>query len=117
MKVLAIKESWRLCQPDAIYGCDRAWWHANLCLPDYCGIKIAYDPLLPQLSRRYGDVHLIRIAMHDDEPIFEPGLVGSGGNSAFQAVNLAVQFGARLVCLVGIDMHNRSGLHWYGRNE
>ena len=42
---------------------------------------------------------------------------GSGGNSGFQALNLAVQFGARQIAFVGLDVHTRSGPHWYGRNE
>lgn len=44
-------------------------------------------------------------------------MVGSGGNSGFQALNLAVQFGARRILLVGFDMNDRGGVHWYGRNS
>lgn len=46
----------------------------------------------------------------------EPGRIGSGGNSGFQAINLAAQFGARRILLIGFDMHATSGLHWYGPN-
>lgn len=46
----------------------------------------------------------------------QPGIVGSGGNSGFQAVNLAAQFGSPRILLIGFDMHTGSGLHWYGRN-
>jgi hypothetical protein len=50
--------------------------------------------------------------------VLEPvGTVGGGGNSGFQALNLAVQFGARKVVLVGFDMTDRGGVHWYGRNR
>lgn len=45
------------------------------------------------------------------------GVVGGGGNSGFQALNLAIQFGARRVILVGFDMSDRGGAHWYGRNR
>lgn len=41
------------------------------------------------------------------------GWVGSGGNSGFQAMNLAVQFGATGILGIGFDM---CGDHWYGRN-
>lgn len=44
----------------------------------------------------------------------EPGLVGHGGNSGFQALNLAIQFGARRIALVGFDMRLDRGLHWHG---
>jgi hypothetical protein len=45
-----------------------------------------------------------------------PGLIGSGGNSGFQAINLAAQFGVDRILLIGFDMHTGAGVHWYGRN-
>lgn len=53
----------------------------------------------------------------DDLLVKSAGFVGSGGNSGFQALNLAVQFGAERILLVGFDMHDRKGAHWYGRNK
>lgn len=44
--------------------------------------------------------------------------VGSGGNSGFQALNLALQWGAVRILLIGFDMTDASGsLHWYGHNN
>lgn len=41
----------------------------------------------------------------------------TGGNGGYQALNLAVLFGASPVMLLGFDMHNRSGeYHWHGRH-
>ena len=115
VRVLAIKESHRLCRPDVIYGCDRAWWHANRGMPDFRGLRVAYDPLLRE---QYPNIRLIGISLHEDRFIMDrPGIVGSGGNSGFQAINLAIQFGARQIVLIGFDMHDKSGPHWYGRNE
>lgn len=45
------------------------------------------------------------------------GVIGGGGNSGFQALNLAVQFGARDIVLIGFDMTDKAGVHWYGRNH
>jgi len=45
------------------------------------------------------------------------GVVGAGGNSGFQALNLAAQLGAASIILIGFDMSDRSGKHWYGRNQ
>ena len=42
------------------------------------------------------------------------GFIGWGGNSGFQALNLAVQFGAKRIVLVGYDMRCDQGLHWHG---
>lgn len=49
-----------------------------------------------------------------NEILLAPGCVGWGGNSGFQALNLAVQFGARDIVLIGYDM---SGNHWHGRHR
>jgi hypothetical protein len=46
----------------------------------------------------------------------ETGKIGGGGNSGFQALNLAVQFGAMRIILIGFDMNEAAGAHWYGRN-
>lgn len=64
-------------------------------------MKIAADPATTYSTR----MHL------------EPGTIGGGGNSGFQALNLAVQFGAKHILLIGFDMTDQSGIHWYGRNH
>lgn len=51
----------------------------------------------------------------------EPGKVGAGsrtggGNSGFQALNLAAQFGATKIILLGFDMRIDRGVHWHGRH-
>ena len=46
----------------------------------------------------------------------EPGVIGDGGNSGFQAINLAAQMGASQIVLVGFDMRIDAGLHWHGRH-
>lgn len=43
----------------------------------------------------------------------EPGHIGWGGNSGFGALNLAVQFGATKILLVGYDMNIHRGRHWH----
>lgn len=44
------------------------------------------------------------------------GVVGDGGNSGFQAINLAAQFGAARIVLVGFDMRLDRGVHWHGKH-
>jgi len=68
-------------------------------------------------AARYPNINLVEIDRHSDQLSFEPGKLGAGGNSGFQALNLAVQFGAKRILLIGFDMHDRSGSHWYGRNN
>lgn len=47
----------------------------------------------------------------------DPGKIGSGENGGFQALNLALQFGAKKIILVGYDMSVANGVHWHGRHE
>jgi hypothetical protein len=116
LPVLAIKENVDLLPNAAmVYGCDGWFWKNRLGLPKYKGIKVSWDAGLRQ---QYHDIKLIEINKHEDRILTgKPGLVGSGGNSGFQAVNLAVQCGVKRILLVGFDMHSNRGLHWYGRNN
>lgn len=82
-------------------------------MPEYHGIKLAHEPAV---CADYRDVHRVGILEQDRLLFDEPGIIGAGGNSGFQAVNIAAQFGAPRILLIGFDMHTGAGLHWYGRN-
>lgn len=119
MPVIAIKENIELAPwADVVYGCDAAWWKKRNGLPEFNGLKVSWEGSNAHRPPPYPDIKLVEITVFKDEVIFEPtGQLGSGGNSGFQAVNLAVQFGAKRILLIGFDMHDRSGAHWYGRNN
>jgi hypothetical protein len=62
-------------------------------------------------------LHKIEVKSGADEWLLdEPGRIGDGGNSGFQAINLALQFGASKIILVGYDMRLDRGVHWHGRH-
>lgn len=115
MRVIAIKENVELCPfADVVYGCDAAWWKNSHGLKNYSGLKISFAR--QELAPSYPDIRFIEIEKDVDRFIWDkPGVVGSGGNSGFQAVNLALSFGATRIMLIGFDMHDRSGVHWFGR--
>lgn len=48
--------------------------------------------------------------------LMEAGKIGWGGNSGFHALNLAAQFAASKVILVGYDLRLDLGLHWHGKH-
>lgn len=97
---------------DAVYGCDFPWWRSVRGLPDFKGFRLSYH------DRSVADFGCLKVEIPDvksDKLLFETvGTVGAGGNSGFQAVNLALQFGASKLLLVGFDY---GGEHWYGRNN
>jgi hypothetical protein len=102
-----------------VYGCDPAWWRHRRGLRDFYGVKVSWATL-PE----YPEIRRIEIApgrkgdLYTDELVFAPDRIGGGGNSGFQALNLAVnQCGARRIILIGFDMHDRGKLHWYGENR
>lgn len=118
LPVIAIKENYDIIpSADVVYGCDRAWWINALGLPKYNGLKVSATGAV---ATEYPDVRLVKVTpFKEHDKIFteEPGVLGSGGNSGFQALNLAVQFGATRVLLVGFDMNQNHDSHWYGRNR
>lgn len=114
--VIAINNSWRLC-PDAdiLYACDAAWWaHHIEETAGFRGIKASLDPVS---QKKWPEI--VRIwNRHDTAFQFGmPGEVGAGGNSGFQALNLAVSIGCKEIALVGFDMRIDRGLHWHGKHK
>ena len=99
----------------AVYGCDGPWWRSRRGLREFRGLKMAYAH---DLAFEYPEIRIVRVETTANRLLLEPiGTIGSGGNSGFQALNLAAQFGARRILLLGFDSHDRSGAHWYGRNN
>lgn len=127
VKVIAIKQSFELCPfADVVYGCDDAWWKHRNGLPEFGGLKIAWGakacaeyPAMKRIAiKERPKKHPRDSVEYVDELVFdEPGTVGGGGNSGFQGLNLAVLFNiAPRILLIGFDVHDRNGVHWYGRN-
>ncbi len=116
-RVIAIKKSVELVPfADVVYGCDAPWWRSVQGLMKFQGLKLAYDRGV--CGSEYG-IRKVEIPepASNDLLFGETGRIGAGGNSGFQALNLALQFGAERILLIGFDMHGRSGEHWYGRNN
>jgi hypothetical protein len=113
---IVINESHRLCPwAEVLYGCDAKWWKQQKGVSEFKGVKIAWEGG----SCDFPDIQKIKIKdkMLDRLLVDEPGVLGSGGNSGFQALNLAIQFGSLRVLLVGFDMQGEGGDHWHGRHR
>lgn len=117
VKVLAIKEAFTRLVPfaDAVYGCDGPWWNHVQGLPDFKGLKLAWDG--SKIAHPGVNRFKLRSRYLDKIIVDEPGVIGAGGHSGFQALNIAVQFGAARVLLVGFDIRDDKQLHFYGRNS
>jgi hypothetical protein len=116
VKVIAINESWRLVPwADVLYGCDGNWWKLHDGVKFFTGLKLSQDL---EACKTYKDVKKITIPNpRCDELVFnQMGHVGAGGNSGFQCLNLAAQFGGKRILLVGYDMRVDLGEHWHQRH-
>lgn len=80
-------------------------------LSAFGGLRITQCPLA---AKRFPDLCKVRLFRVDRLLLDPPGQIGSGGNSGFQALNLALQFGARRIILVGYDLRVDKGVHWHG---
>jgi len=114
IKVVAINTSFQLVPwADMLYACDGKWWDHYKGVPEFAGIKVTYD----RDAARKHNLHRIDVARFgNDLLISNPGLVGAGGNSGFQALNLMVQIGLRQIILIGFDMRVDGGGHWHPRH-
>lgn len=118
LKVMAINQSYELAPwADVLYGCDGKWWSLQAWGEKFKGLKITQDPTAsvygPSDSIKKIDIPNVE---NDDLLVDRPGRIGAGGNSGFQGLNLAVQFGATRIMLVGFDMRTDLGTHWHGRH-
>lgn len=106
--IIATNLSYRLTTPsDVLYAADAAFWRHYTGAGSHPGLKLSCSAHAVTHCR---DVRLVSI-VHATDMVFGPiGEIGAGGNSGFQALNLAVQFGAQRVLLAGLDFH---GAHWH----
>jgi hypothetical protein len=81
----------------------------------FAGLKITQDR---GANAKLPGLKLIRCRKGVDHFMFESfGEVGWAGNGGFHAINLAFQFGARVVIGLGFDMSLDHGYHWHGRHD
>lgn len=80
-------------------------------LPDFKGLRVTGSA---RAKEAFPDLNLVGIDRRADLVRFDSfGFLGDGGNSGFQAMNLAPHFGADRLALVGFDM---KGEHWHGKH-
>lgn len=119
VRVIAVNDAWRIAPfADVLYFCDDKWWEwHHRKLADWRGMIVR----LQGGKHDFGDAR-IKVLRNLDE---KGGLaerrdgLHTGQNSGYQAINLAVHFGARQIVLLGYDMKSSmaGGLpktHWFG---
>lgn len=121
-RVIAVNSAYqRVPFADVLYAGDRDWWEDIYSVnPTFEGEKwTAHEPKLNDksaIAEQYG-LNLVAGPRQIDAPGFslDQGLIHYGNNSGFQAINLAILFGATEIRLVGFDMRVVDGQrHFHG---
>lgn len=115
---IAVSDAYKLMPfAPVMYSCDVAWWKYHKGCPDFAGEKWsshgwnANDKA--SIAPKYG-LHLVN-GLHGKGFSMQQDTIHYGSNSGFQAVNLALLFGATRVALIGFDMQVVNGKqHFFG---
>jgi hypothetical protein len=109
---VTINASYRLAPwADALYAADGLFWTRDEGARAFPGLKVTQHV---RDAARFG-LECVKLNPKRRTMAFEQfGEIGSGGNSGFQAVNLAAQAGAARIVLVGFDYSLARGVHWHG---
>jgi len=113
-RVIAINDAYRLCPTaDALYFHDDTWWESN-------GWHVEQQ-FLGRYIITCNDVteYVYRLRNSGATGLeTDPGALRHGSNSGYQAINLAVLFGAKKIVLIGYDLQTREGrVHWRSRSR
>lgn len=103
LPAIVVNNTFRLAPwADILYAADPEWWHLTPDARAFSGVKVSISPVSG--TQRVEGSGVDGIDLH-------PGYVRTGNNSGYQALQLALQAGARRILLLGYDM---TGTHWHG---
>lgn len=110
--VIAINDAYRLAPwADVLYACDGKWWGWHPEALAFRGAKYALD----RYAQRFAGVAVLKNTGTKGLERDPKGL-RTGRNSGYQAINLAVHFGAARIILLGYDLgpDHKGRTHWFG---
>lgn len=110
-RFIAVNSSWKLSPwADILFAGDFKWWEQNAGCPEFVGLKVSIDR---RAAEQFGVLKLQGRRSDNRIEFDDLGHIG-GGNSGFNALNLAAQLGPSRILLVGYDMTLAHGAHWHG---
>jgi hypothetical protein len=117
--VIAVNDAYKLL-PSApvLYACDAKWWEVHGGCPGFAGERWSTHQKgsndKKACAEKYG---LNLVPGRSGEEFRNDGVIAYGGNSGFQAVGLAIIFGAARIVLAGFDMREVGGRrHFFGEH-
>lgn len=115
-----------MIEADHLYAADFHWWSYHIAdiANDFDGKCWSCEPFTEEGARNTNWVNqdptawgvtALRCRIKEKGLSQDRDYVHSGGNSGYQAINLAYHLGATRIILLGFDMHCHSGLsHFFG---
>jgi hypothetical protein len=114
-KIIAVNNSWELVPfADVVFACDVTWWNVHI-----EKVRQEFKGECWTTSKRARELHNINLILSEDNPGLNTNKrVNLGGNSGYQAVNLAYTFGARTIFMLGLDCKPAEDgkAHWFGQH-
>lgn len=107
LRVIAVSNAYQLAPwADVLYSCDPRWWDVHPDSYKFNGLKVSLD-----------NPAVLRLQNGGPSGIdTRPTHLRSGRNSGYQALNLAVLFGAKRILLFGFDCKAKGKTHFFGRH-
>jgi len=115
--VIVVNDAHLLCPwADILYAADRAWWQHHSYVQEFAGERWTQNRTHKAWPTEAADAGLNVVVSRGGTHIsLDPTYITAGSNSGFQALNLAVLFGAKEILLLGIDCSIVNGKsHWFG---
>ncbi len=113
-KTIVVNSSYQMALwADCLYAADAHWWRWQKGAPEFAGLKYS----LEANAAKWPGVNVLQyggeMGLSSD-----PTTLSSGRNSGYQAIGLAVHFGASRIVLLGYDMQRglKGEEHWHGNH-
>jgi hypothetical protein len=104
-----------------LYACDHRWWKYHIAdiTRDFNGTCWTQDVQWEEAGKQIDPAQWgIKKLISLDKPGLsrEQGTIFRGGNSGYQATNLAYLMGATRIILIGVDLMMNGQRHWFGEH-
>lgn len=113
-RVIAVNDAVYPCWfADHLHSCDARWWRNNvLTLGRFAGVRTSVESDIPW---PWTDGFLLDTGQTGYDP--DPSNIRTGRNSGYQAIHIAMHYGAARIVLVGMDMKAAAGgAHFFGNH-
>ncbi len=114
-KTIVVNSSYQMAPwADCLYAADARWWKSHHGAPEFHGLKYA----LEANAAKWPGVTVLKYG-GERGLSSDPTSLKSGRNSGYQAIGLAVHFGASRIVLLGYDMQRgpKGEEHWHANHQ